>query len=173
MTREIVFGEDFSLQGFLTVAMKRLLLVLLVTALASGVVVGGEYYAFQETDLRFIQAHVSGLSTSGIEVTLVAEAENPTPIATTISEQYLEVYSNGSHVATVDRQSTILLPAEESRLLKYPTTLDVGGALRAFVEQFGSDRTTLRVQGQYTFASRWLGVDFEVPVGEERVRLSR
>ena len=154
--------------------MRRFLLVLLVIAvLAAGGVVGAEYYAFQETDLRFTQAHLSGLSTSGIEVTLVAEAENPTPIGTTISEQYLEVYSSETHVATVDRQSTVIVPGEESRLLKYPTTLDAGGALRAFVERLGSDRTTIRIQGQYTFASRWLGVEVNVPVAEERVRLTR
>jgi len=152
--------------------MKRLLLLFLVAVLGAGAIVGAEYYAFEKTDLQFTQAYVSDVSMSGVEVTLVAEAENPTPIGTTISEQYLEVYSNGANVATIDRQSTVIVPGGGSRLLKYPTTLDLGGALQALVERLGSDQTTIRVQGHYTFASRWLGVTFEVPV-EERLRASR
>lgn len=152
--------------------MKRLVSLFLTMGLLAGAVVGAQYYAFQETDIRFQDAQVSGLSTSGVEMTLVAEAENPTPIGITVSEQYLEVYANGSHVATVDRRETLVVPGEDSRLLKYPTTLDAGGALEALVEHLSTERTTIRVQGQYTFASRWLGVEFGIPV-EERIHAGR
>ena len=152
--------------------MKRLVSLFLTMGLLAGAVVGAQYYAFRKVDIRLQDTQVSGLSTSGVEMTLVAEAENPTPIGITVSEQYLEVYANGSHVATVDRRETLVVPGEDSRLLKYPTTLDAGGALEALVEHLSTERTTIRVQGQYTFASRWLGVEFGIPV-EERIHAGR
>jgi LEA14-like dessication related protein len=152
--------------------MKRLLSLLLIAALVAGTAVGAQYYAFQKIDIRFQDAQVSGLSTSGVEMTFVTEAENPTPIGIIVSEQYLELYANGNHVATVDRRETLLVPGGGSRLLKYPTTLDAGGAIEALVEHLSTEQTTIRVQGQYTFTSRWLGVEFGIPV-EERVHASR
>ena len=153
--------------------MKRLFSLLLIAGLVAGATVGAQYYAFQQTDIQFEDAHMSGISTSGVGVTLVAEAENPMPIGITVSEQYLEVYANGTHVATVDRRETLLVPGEDSRLLKYPATLNAGGTLQALAEHLGAERTTIRVQGQYTFRSRWLGAEFQIPVDETNVYIQQ